>query len=92
MARRATDAQDAQDLGVESEVNLFSQHSREKNVEFLNVIATIDEMVTLKAAQSEDDSRKEYGIKSFDETRGRGQRSSHKDAVKSYRDQTSKHR
>ena len=50
----------------------------------------IDEMVTLlKAEQSEDDSRKEYCIKSFDETRGRGQRSSHKDAVKSCKDQMS---
>ena len=50
----------------------------------------IDDMVTLlKAEQSEDDSREEYCIKGFDETRGRGQRSSHKDAVKSSKDQLS---
>ena len=50
----------------------------------------IDEMVTLlKAEQSEDDSRKEYCIKCFDETRGRRQRSIHKHAIKSYKDQLS---
>ena len=35
VARRATDPQDAQDVGVESEVNLLSKHSGEKKVEFL---------------------------------------------------------
>ena len=64
-----------------------------KSVDFSKVIATTDEMVTLlKEEQCEDDSKKTYCIKSFDETEDEAKVSArqidgHKDAMEDYKDQ-----
>ena len=76
--------------GTQRRIRKLISCGTQRNVDVSKVIATINDMVTLlKAEQSEDDSKKAYGIKRFDETDDEASDPAHEDAIENYKDQLS---